>query len=56
MTIAFSPDGAYAWVTNFGSPTSGGGSVAQYTVRSNGSLSFNNPPTCRRAPIRSGSP
>ena len=50
VTIALSPDGAYAWVTNFGSPTSGGGSVAQYTVRSNGTLSFNNPPTVPAGP------
>lgn len=41
--IALSPDGANAYVTNFGEPGSGGGSVAQYTVNADGTLSFKRP-------------
>jgi DNA-binding beta-propeller fold protein YncE len=43
--IAISPDGRSAYVTNFGDPGLGGGSVSQYDVASDGSLTFKRPST-----------
>jgi DNA-binding beta-propeller fold protein YncE len=43
--IALSPDGPSVYVTNFGDPQLGSGSVSQYDVAGDGSLSFKRPST-----------
>jgi YVTN family beta-propeller protein len=45
VQIALSPDGKSAYVANGGDPFAGGGSVSQYTIRSDGSLSPKIPST-----------